>query len=408
MEFNGVTPEQLAKLKEMLPYKWKVQTANKGSCMCVSYVDSRLVQEHLDKVLGAENWADRYHQVGSRLICELSIKVNGEWVSKSDCGSDSSNDAEKGGASDAFKRAAVKWGVGRFLYDIPKVWLKSIEDGTDHRGKTRYAPVDDKGQKLREVTSFIRSSGKDPNFKPGRQAPAQPQAQAQTPKPAQTPAVQAEPEEQPPFADAIIRKPEDVLAALKKQVMAEGKRVFGGVGKAELVGELQTLADAYELGPLQELDAKRAGFLLQALKKRPNGGPAPIAQLDQKRAERHPGAFPLATDDQKESILFEAHQQGMDIKAAQMWLEGYGYKWETLSVSQADHALTMLADSARCMAEGADHALALQAEKIAQDAVKKPAKKQAQTGKIKTHGPDKYDHVVMQTLDFEMDMAGGY
>jgi hypothetical protein len=153
-------------------------------------------------------------------------------------------------------------------------------------------------------------------------------------------------EEQPPFADAIIRKPEDVLAALKKQVMAEGKRVFGGVGKAELVGELQTLADAYELGPLQELDTKGAGFLLQALKKRPNGGPAPIAQLDQKRAERHPGAFPLASDDQKESILFEAHQQGMDIKAAQMWLEGYGYKWGSLSVAQADHALTMLADMA--------------------------------------------------------------
>lgn len=339
MEFNGVTQEQLEKLRTARPgYHWKVQTANEKTCLCVAFFDARDVQDALDDIVGPGNWKTRYLTVGDRLMCELSIRVGDEWITKTDAGTDSAMEAEKGGVSDAFKRAAVNWGIGRFLYRLPIVKVPSMKD---NRGK--WVPGEN-GQRIWDLTEYIRKTGKDRGFKAGHQAPAQPKAQPQKPTPA--PAVQAEPEEQPPFADAVIRKPEDVLAALKKQVMAEARRVFSGVGKAELLGELQTLADAYELGPLQALDVKRAGFLLSALKKRPNGGPAPIAQLDQKRAERHPGAFPLATDDPKDSILFEAHQQGMDIKAAKMWLEGYGYKWETLSVSQAEHALTLLADMA--------------------------------------------------------------
>jgi hypothetical protein len=52
------------------------------------------------------------------IYCSISTKEGGgiDWVWKSDCGTESNVEKEKGEASDAFKRAAVMWGIGRFLY----------------------------------------------------------------------------------------------------------------------------------------------------------------------------------------------------------------------------------------------------------------------------------------------------
>lgn len=162
----------LNELKQEIPFRWKVQSARSWGCDCVAYIDARQVMDLLDEVMGPENWKDRYYSVGDSVYCEISLRIGDDWVSKSDAGSQSNFEAEKGQASDAFKRAAVKWGIGRFLYSLPSVRLKAVENGTDDRGKPRYAPADDQGRKIRDLTSYINSS-RQQSVPPAEATPAQ-------------------------------------------------------------------------------------------------------------------------------------------------------------------------------------------------------------------------------------------
>ena len=104
-------------LKKEIPFKWRVQSSNQWGASCVAYIDARQVQDLLDEVVGAENWQCRYSEHKGNLFCEIGIDCAADhWVWKSDCGVESNVEKEKGEASDAFKRAAVMWGIGRFLY----------------------------------------------------------------------------------------------------------------------------------------------------------------------------------------------------------------------------------------------------------------------------------------------------
>lgn len=101
-------------------------TKDKVKAIPLAYIDARDVMQRLDEAVGCENWKDEYLFIGSRNMCKLSIRIGDEWVYKTDGAGDTSIESEKGGISDAFKRAAVKWGIGRELYKY----------------KFRYAPVD--------------------------------------------------------------------------------------------------------------------------------------------------------------------------------------------------------------------------------------------------------------------------
>lgn len=104
---------------------WRAQSMTKDGtkAMALAYIDARDVMDRLDDVCGSENWQDRYEFHGTRTICYLSIRVDGEWVTKADGAGDSDVEAEKGAISDALKRAAVKWGIGRYLYSIVTPWV---------------------------------------------------------------------------------------------------------------------------------------------------------------------------------------------------------------------------------------------------------------------------------------------
>lgn len=104
---------------------WRAQSVtNSGDkAMALAYIDARDVMERLDAVCGPNNWQDRYEFAGPKTICYLSIKIDGEWVTKADGAGDTAVEAEKGAISDAFKRAAVKWGVGRYLYALDAPWV---------------------------------------------------------------------------------------------------------------------------------------------------------------------------------------------------------------------------------------------------------------------------------------------
>lgn len=108
--------------------EWKPQTVAGGVALAVAYIDARCVMDRLDEVLGPENWQDEYQILDDGcVVCRLSILVSGSWVTKCDVGAESEQkdhgDKRKASFSDAMKRAAVKWGVGRYLYSLPTQWV---------------------------------------------------------------------------------------------------------------------------------------------------------------------------------------------------------------------------------------------------------------------------------------------
>lgn len=104
---------------------WRSQSLTKDGtkALALAYIDARDVMDRLDDVCGPENWQDRYEFHGPRTVCYLSIRIGGEWITKADGAGDSDVEAEKGAISDALKRAAVKWGVGRYLYALSSPWV---------------------------------------------------------------------------------------------------------------------------------------------------------------------------------------------------------------------------------------------------------------------------------------------
>ncbi len=107
---------------------WKPLAVKGNRALAAAYLDARAVMQRLDSVFGVGGWKDRYELVaGGSVVCTLSVKVDGEWVEKSDVGSPSEQpddgDKMKAGFSDALKRAAIKLGIGRYLYRLPSQWV---------------------------------------------------------------------------------------------------------------------------------------------------------------------------------------------------------------------------------------------------------------------------------------------
>lgn len=114
--------------------KWRVGATNadKTKGIALAYIDSREVTKRLDDVCGIERWRDRLTEVKDGFICEIDIKIDDEWVTRSNAAGNTQLEAIKGGASDAFKRAASVWGVGRYLYYLPNVWVPIKPQGKSY------------------------------------------------------------------------------------------------------------------------------------------------------------------------------------------------------------------------------------------------------------------------------------
>ena len=127
--------------------EWRVTKMRNSNSegLVVAFIDSRAIQNRLDDVVGPFCWRTRFipwHQYVpkpgkyenpsetpktpiSSQLCGLSIYLEErkEWVEKVDGAENTDIEAIKGGISDSFKRAAVLWGVGRYLYEIPAKWV---------------------------------------------------------------------------------------------------------------------------------------------------------------------------------------------------------------------------------------------------------------------------------------------
>lgn len=114
--------------------KWRVGATNsdKTKGIALAYIDSREVNKRFDEVCGIANWQDRLTEVKDGFISEIDIKIDGVWVTRSNAAGLTQVEAVKGGASDAFKRAASKWGVGRYLYYLKNVWVPIVPQGKSY------------------------------------------------------------------------------------------------------------------------------------------------------------------------------------------------------------------------------------------------------------------------------------
>lgn len=148
---------------------------NEGAVLLL-YKTARVDMRILDEVYGSMNWQRHHEVINDNLFCTISIwdSEKSQWVSKQDVGTESTAEAEKGQASDAFKRAGFAWGIGRELYDAPFIWISGkvskydrfhvtdIQYDREKQEFTRLTIFDDKGkERYRLGTKTDRPQSKD-------------------------------------------------------------------------------------------------------------------------------------------------------------------------------------------------------------------------------------------------------
>lgn len=140
---------------------------SKSGVILLLYKNARVDMNILDETVGPENWQREHYECKGNLFCRVGIRVQAEelakavkenicgdgydaialsksildaampseWIWKSDCGVESNTEAQKGEASDSFKRACFNWGIGRELYTTPLIWVKAADCRIDDNGK---------------------------------------------------------------------------------------------------------------------------------------------------------------------------------------------------------------------------------------------------------------------------------
>jgi hypothetical protein len=115
---------------------WRIgsTTKDKTKGMALAYIDARAVMDRLDSTCGPENWQCNYTVHGALAVCNLGIRMpSGDWVWKADGAGATDVEGEKGMLSDALKRAAVRVGVGRYLYELKSPWVALEAAGNSYR-----------------------------------------------------------------------------------------------------------------------------------------------------------------------------------------------------------------------------------------------------------------------------------
>lgn len=136
---------------------WRVQQISRnGSAMLLCYVDARAEFNRLDTVLGPHNWQTNLNVNGNKNLAGVGININGNWVWKWDGAGDTAIEAQKGGISDAIKRACVQWGMARHLYDLPTTWVKVQQEKPTGVPECRRVRISAKGTKGWAIAPSIR------------------------------------------------------------------------------------------------------------------------------------------------------------------------------------------------------------------------------------------------------------
>lgn len=130
----------------------RVSSVSSKGITLLLYKDARCDMRILDETVGPENWQREHYECKGNLFCRVGIRVkDNDWVWKSDCGTESRTEAQKGEASDSFKRACFNWGIGRELYTAPLIYVRQ----NDRNGDPNYI-LDGNKIKTRFFATYMR------------------------------------------------------------------------------------------------------------------------------------------------------------------------------------------------------------------------------------------------------------
>lgn len=102
----------------------RIGTAKEGKGVSLLlYKDARCDMNILDETVGALNWQRHHSRDNANCIVSIWDDEKKQWIEKEDTGTESKTEAEKGLASDSFKRACTNFGIGRCLYNVPFIWV---------------------------------------------------------------------------------------------------------------------------------------------------------------------------------------------------------------------------------------------------------------------------------------------
>lgn len=126
----------------------KVKQVTSTGFIALLYKTARTDMDLLDETVGPENWQCAHEEIKGNLYCKIGIwsDKHQQWIWKQDCGIESREDGEgnekKGEASDSFKRAGFKWGIGRELYTSPFIWISKDVVPVEAIGNNKYKIAD--------------------------------------------------------------------------------------------------------------------------------------------------------------------------------------------------------------------------------------------------------------------------
>lgn len=109
------------------------------------YKNARVDMDILDETVGCMNWKREHKRDNANCVVSIWDDDKKEWVSKEDTGTESFTEAEKGLASDSFKRACVNVGIGRELYSAPSIFILPNKEMIP-RGKETEFYLNEKGK----------------------------------------------------------------------------------------------------------------------------------------------------------------------------------------------------------------------------------------------------------------------
>lgn len=101
----------------------RVGQVGKNYVTLLLYKDARCDQNILDETVGPMNWQRSHGRDNANCVVSIWDETKQQWIYKEDVGTESKTEAEKGLASDSFKRACVNWGIGRELYTGPRIFI---------------------------------------------------------------------------------------------------------------------------------------------------------------------------------------------------------------------------------------------------------------------------------------------